>query len=130
MSRTTACLTLVVFIVSACGEDKDYGDPLEDPNATASANAAVTNAGLLTTDTTNDTALNAHLAPGYLAAEVRILDRFASGKRARKGQRRQRPVDGLPQVVEKIGSSGRTRTYNPPVNRLMLVGYLVGSSVL
>jgi hypothetical protein len=27
---------------------------------------------------------------------------------------------GRPEVVEKIGSSGRTRTYNPPVNSRML----------
>ncbi len=31
-----------------------------------------------------------------------------------------------PWTVEKDGSSGRTRTCNPPVNRLMRVGYLVG----
>jgi hypothetical protein len=29
---------------------------------------------------------------------------------------------------KEIGSSGRIRTYNPPVNRLMDVVYLVGSS--
>jgi len=35
---------------------------------------------------------------------------------------------GRPQIIEKIGSSGWIRTSNPPVNRLMQVGYLVGSS--
>jgi hypothetical protein len=30
----------------------------------------------------------------------------------------------------KFGSSGWTRTSNPPVNRLMQVGYLVDSSCL
>ena len=46
----------------------------------------------------------AHLAPEYLAAEVSILDRFASGERARKGQRRQEPIVRSPQVVAKNGS--------------------------
>jgi hypothetical protein len=33
-----------------------------------------------------------------------------------------------PQLIEKNGSSGWIRTSNPPVNRLMQIGYLVGSS--
>jgi len=34
------------------------------------------------------------------------------------------------QILEKIGSSGWTRTSNPPVNRMALVFYLVDSSCL
>jgi hypothetical protein len=33
-------------------------------------------------------------------------------------------------LLQRNGSSGRTRTYNPPVNRLMQVCYLVGSTCL
>ena len=65
----------------------------------------------------------AHLAPGYLSDEVRKLDTFKlvgrSTERARKGQRRsngdQREAK-VPRWVREVGSSGWTRTSNPPVN--------------
>jgi len=70
----------------------------------------------------------AHLSPAYLSAEVSLLDPPASAppltplteKRARKGQRPMKR-DQRPAKVVKfprgIGSSGWTRTSNPPVNR-------------
>jgi excisionase family DNA binding protein len=89
----------------------------------------------------------AHLSPAFLSAEVRLLDQAVEpkvaavphrsidpendpppnapggAKRARKGQ-----TDGIgtprrsevPDFVRKIGSSGWTRTSNPPVNSRML----------
>jgi len=57
--RQYALLAVIVALVSACGEDKGYGDPLTDPNAPLSATAAVGNAATLSTDTTNESALNA-----------------------------------------------------------------------
>jgi hypothetical protein len=76
----------------------------------------------------------AHLSPAFLSAEVSLLDPppptspaapKGSGKkkRARKGQS---GPDGnsaeteVPNFVKEIGSSGRIRTYNPPVNSRML----------
>jgi hypothetical protein len=54
---------VVVFLfagsLAACGEDKDYGDPLTNPSAPALASASVTNAVALQTDTSNESALNA-----------------------------------------------------------------------
>jgi predicted nucleic acid-binding protein len=84
----------------------------------------------------------AHLSPAFLSAEVSLLDpppppasqtaeEGKKKKRARKGQRRP---DGdasetkVPAFVKESGSSGWTRTNNPPVNRLTQVYYLVGSS--
>jgi integrase len=69
----------------------------------------------------------AHLAPGYLSDEVRKLDTFKlverSTERARKRQGRangdQREAK-VAKSVRKIGSSGWTRTSNPPVNSRML----------
>jgi hypothetical protein len=65
----------------------------------------------------------AHLSPAYLSAEVGLLDapmqpaprpeRATKGQRAAKGVRRPAKVVEFPR---KIGSSGRIRTYNPPVN--------------
>jgi len=56
------CIALIAVaggLGLACGEDKNYGDPIDDPNATASATAAVSNTNQLREDTANDTALNA-----------------------------------------------------------------------
>jgi len=47
-----------LLLLGACGEDKGYGDPIDDPNATTSAEAAVGNATLLGSDQqSNDAAL-------------------------------------------------------------------------
>jgi integrase len=69
----------------------------------------------------------AHLSPAYLSAEVGLLDAPAppppSTERATKGQRASKAVPRPAKVVEfpnGIGSSGRIRTYNPPVNSRML----------
>jgi integrase len=72
----------------------------------------------------------AHLSPAYLSAEVSLLDAPAAkpatrrkGKRARKGQRRAKPTQLAKEArefVRKFGSSGWTRTSNPPVNSRML----------
>jgi integrase len=54
-------------------------------------------------------------------------------ERARKGQSDSSDTESrseVPEFVKDFGSSGWTRTSNPPVNSLTLVGYLVGSSVL
>ena len=59
MRAWMAAIAALAALSAACGEDKNYGDPLEDPNAAAHANGAVTNTAQLTTDTTNETALNA-----------------------------------------------------------------------
>ena len=69
----------------------------------------------------------AHLSPAYLSAEVSLLDapvqpspsreRATKGQRARKGVRR--PGKGV-EFAKENGSSGRIRTYNPPVNSRML----------
>ena len=75
----------------------------------------------------------AHLSPKHLSAEVGLLDSTTArppapteterSKRARKGQRAQkrdqRPVK-LVEFPKGIGSSGWTRTSNPPVNSRML----------
>jgi len=77
----------------------------------------------------------AHLAPKYLADEVKVLDgmmgKAKQGKRS-KAERKPKPEDGKKmatpetaasgdlQVEEGNGSSGRTRTYNPSVNSRML----------
>jgi integrase len=69
----------------------------------------------------------AHLSPAYLSAEVGLLDApvppAPGGERATKGQRASKGVRRPAKVVEfpkKNGSSGRIRTYNPPVNSRML----------
>jgi integrase len=92
----------------------------------------------------------AHLSPAFLSAEVSLLDppapeppaagltpgtttegRVEKSKRARKGQSES---DGsetetkMPDFVKKFGSSGRIRTYNPPVNSVMQMVGLAGSS--
>ncbi len=68
----------------------------------------------------------AHLTPAYLSAEVGLLDApppARTDQRAKKGQTRdprdarRAKVVGFP---KESGSSGRTRTYNPPVNSRML----------
>jgi Phage integrase family len=81
----------------------------------------------------------AHLSPAYLSAEVGLLDAAAPTpppiepqreKRARKGQRAATRDQRRAKVVEfpkGIGSSGWTRTSNPPVNSAMQV---VGHGVL
>jgi integrase len=83
----------------------------------------------------------AHLSPAYLSSEVGLLDaptqtpphpeETRRGKRARKGQCAPRPDRTGAKVVKfprKNGSSGWTRTSNPPVNRLIQVVGLGGSS--
>jgi hypothetical protein len=80
----------------------------------------------------------AHLSPAYLSAEVGLLDaapaKRAKGqkaKRARKGQPRSKPTPLAKEArefVRKNGSSGWTRTNNPPVNSLTSVFGSVGSS--
>jgi integrase len=73
----------------------------------------------------------AHLSPAYLSAEVALLD-APQAKRARKGQPARKADRARAKVVKfprEIGSSGKIRTYNPPVNRLTQAVYLVGSSV-
>jgi hypothetical protein len=69
----------------------------------------------------------AHLAPGFLSDEVKKLDTFTlserSMERARKGQRAPKGDRRRAKVVKfpkEIGSSGWTRTSNPPVNSRML----------
>jgi site-specific recombinase XerD len=69
----------------------------------------------------------AHLAPGFLSDEVKKLDTFTltdrnterarKGQRAAEGHRRQAKVVKSP---KESGSSGWTRTSNPPVNSRML----------
>jgi integrase len=65
----------------------------------------------------------AHLAPGYLSDEVKKLDTFSlpdgRTERARKGQRAPEGRRRQAKVVKsrkESGSSGWTRTSNPPVN--------------
>jgi Phage integrase family len=72
----------------------------------------------------------AHLSPAFLTAEVSLLDPPAApapppppktekGKRARKGQPRSEATQVVVEMREflrKNGSSGWTRTSNPPVN--------------
>src|SRR5258708_4587020 len=85
----------------------------------------------------------AHLSPAFLSAEVRLLDpppppspsseKGTKTKRARKGQSdssdRGSRSEG-PDLVREFGSSGKTRTCNPPVNRLMQMLVLGGSSLV
>jgi hypothetical protein len=93
----------------------------------------------------------AHLSPAFLSAEVSLLDPLkpqsadkppspseppspaaTKGKktrRARKGQSESFESESrspVPEFVKEIGSSGWTRTSNPPVNSLTSVCYLVG----
>jgi hypothetical protein len=72
----------------------------------------------------------AHLSPAYLSSEVGLLDPppVRSDKRARNGQRvvaREERAAKVGDFPKESGSSGRTRTYNPPVNSLVQVFYLV-----
>ncbi len=69
----------------------------------------------------------AHLSPAFLSAEVGLLDSDppteTKSKRARKGQRpstRDRRGAKAVGIPKEIGSSGWTRTSNPPVNSRML----------
>ncbi|MBI2219979.1 MAG: tyrosine-type recombinase/integrase [Acidobacteria bacterium] len=73
----------------------------------------------------------AHLSPAFLSAEVSLLDPppptpppapkgNGKTKRSRKGQSGPEGTSAeteVPDFVKEFGSSGRTRTYNPPVNR-------------
>jgi integrase len=70
---------------------------------------------------------DAHLSPGFLSEEVKKLDTFrlsaGSTERARKGQRapeRRRRRAKVVEFPKGNGSSGWTRTSNPPVNSRML----------
>ncbi len=56
--RQFALLAVIVTLACACGEDKDYGDPLTDPNAPLLASNTVTGAAALSVDTTNESSLN------------------------------------------------------------------------
>jgi hypothetical protein len=47
---------------------------------------------------------------------------------SKKGSVKIRRKIGCPQLIEKIGSSGWIRTNNPPVNSVMQVLGLAGSS--
>jgi hypothetical protein len=49
---------------------------------------------------------------------------------SKKGNVKIRRKIGCPQTIEKIGSSGWTRTSNPPVNRLAQVIFLGGSPLV
>jgi len=82
----------------------------------------------------------AHLSPAYLSAEVSLLDAPATApllcadghgaERARKGQRARTGGTARAKVVDFVpenGSSGWTRTSNPPVNSVMQVFGLTGS---
>jgi integrase len=77
----------------------------------------------------------AHLSPAFLQAEISLLDdpppSAPTDERARKGQLypsvSESPSE-VPEFVKEFGSSGWTRTSNPPVNRFMQVFGLVGSS--
>jgi hypothetical protein len=75
----------------------------------------------------------AHLSPAFLSAEVSLLDpppppspgpkQGKKTKRARKGQHAigsDPTAIRVPDFVKENGSSGRIRTYNPPVNSRML----------
>lgn len=70
--KLTSILALGALLLVGCGEDKGYGDPIQDPNAAASAEAAIGNATLLGSDqqTTNDAALGALNA---LSANMNLL---------------------------------------------------------
>ena len=72
----------------------------------------------------------AHLSPAYLAKEVGLLDQAGTAPKRRRS-RRARKGQGGPtgggwrggknENARENGSSSKTRTYNPPVNRLMQV---------
>ncbi len=76
----------------------------------------------------------AHLSPAFLSAQVSLLDpppptapsapdKGKRSKRARKGHRDSSDspsTSKVPEFVKEIGSSGWTRTSNPPVNSRML----------
>jgi hypothetical protein len=82
----------------------------------------------------------AHLSPEHLSAEVGLLDlrtappaptETGRSERAKKGQRAPKRDQRPAKVVEfpkGNGSSGWTRTSNPPVNSKMQVVGLAGSS--
>jgi integrase len=94
----------------------------------------------------------AHLSPAFLQSEVSLLDppkkkvkqsqaqrgqttqrEAPGGVRARKGQLAQSQSEfseRTPDLVNEIGSSGWTRTSNPPVNSLTQVLVLEGSSLV
>lgn len=59
MGRYIFASLLFGLLGAACGEDKNYGDPLGDPTAQAHATQSIGNAMLLDSDAANDTPLNA-----------------------------------------------------------------------
>jgi len=73
----------------------------------------------------------AHLSPAFLSAEVSLLDpppnsrkKGEQAKRARKGQggvESDQLATGAREFVRENGSSGWTRTNNPPVNSFLLI---------
>lgn len=52
-------LAALAIATLGCGADKNYGDPIENPAATQSALGAIANAQLLTSRTSNESALDA-----------------------------------------------------------------------
>ena len=71
----------------------------------------------------------AHLSPAYLAKEVGLLDHAVTAQKRRRTRRARKGQSGSTgggQCAERDkkskenGSSGKTRTYNPPVNSRML----------
>ena len=57
MARLIATPLLSGLLTTGCGEDKDYGDPIDNPQAAQSATGAITNAQLLPSTVTNDAVL-------------------------------------------------------------------------
>ena len=94
MTKTIALIAVLgAAMLTACGEDKNYGDPLTDPNAPAYASAAVTNARTLTADTTNDTAL---FALNGLSGNMNIL----GGAKLQQEQQTNQSLGQGSQVVD------------------------------
>lgn len=85
---------LIAAMLAACGEDKNYGDPIEDPNAPVHANAAITNAQFLVADTVNDTALN---ALNGLSGNMNVL----GGVKLQQEQGTSQSLDGPTSVVDE-----------------------------
>ena len=68
--RLTSLTCILAAGLAACGENKNYGEPLEDPNAAQSAMAAVLNAQRMGTMASNDVALSS--ADGF-AGNLNVL---------------------------------------------------------
>jgi len=97
-------ICVIALLAGACGgEDKNYGDPLEDPSAALHATGAITNTAQLRADTANDTGLNAVNA---LSGNVNILAGIKL--QAEQGQQPQaepaRDVDAACVVLSNSGA--------------------------